>query len=268
MFPGYSFLRITRASAACVVMILFLEACVYHSFSPVSCDANPVMLTLVSKTDTKCALQEGSIEVSATGGSGTYRFKIDGGTEVTESFFPGLAAGIHLITAIDDHDCSAALEVTVMNTDGMNLEYESTNSGCSGSNGTITVTPVDGVPPIDYKISSGSYQAGNTFSGLSAGQYQVTAKDATGCEATITTHVKSGISFSNSVKPIIETNCIKSGCHNGAQFPNFAVFQNIKENAARIKEQVITRNMPEDGTLTQAEINSIVCWVDDGAPNN
>jgi len=35
-----------------------------------------------------------------------------------------------------------------------------------------------------------------------------------------------------------------------------------------MKARTQSRNMPKEGTLTQAEIDAIGCWVDDGALNN
>jgi len=76
--------------------------------------------------------------------------------------------------------------------------------------------------------------------------------------------------FSN-VNPIIQTKCAISGCHDAASTNIGGPFTNynlIKAKASQIKLQVQTGLMPQTGHLTPTELQSIVCWVDAGAPNN
>lgn len=235
---------------------------------PVDCHANPITVQLVSVQDTDCGLNEGVIEAVATGGSGIYRYSLNDGEDQPGSVFSGLAAGIYNVTARDASGCSAAVEVTVRNKAGLNLAFETTDSGCRSSGGTIRVIPSDGVPPYLFRIGNGDSQAGDTFAGLAQGQYNITVSDATGCEVRQAIKVPSGVRFSTDVAPIIAASCAITGCHNGTQFPDFRAFSNIRANAAMIKKLTGDRTMPQDGTLTQAQINAIACWVDDGAPDN
>jgi hypothetical protein len=125
-----------------------------------------------------------------------------------------------------------------------------------------------GSSPFFFKINGGEFQTGNTFTNLSQGEYIVTVKDATSCEAGQNIKIKSGTSFSSTISPIIQNNCAISGCHSGSQFPDMRVFKNIQDNASRIKTQTSARTMPLNGTLTQTQIDAIACWVDDGAVEN
>lgn len=74
------------------------------------------------------------------------------------------------------------------------------------------------------------------------------------------------ISFQNDVNPILVANCLS--CHSGSQFPDLRTYESIAENAALIKEQVVSRNMPIGGSLSVNEIELISCWVQNGSPNN
>jgi hypothetical protein len=75
------------------------------------------------------------------------------------------------------------------------------------------------------------------------------------------------ITFSAKVKPIIDSNCLQ--CHgNGGTFPNLTSFSNISRNAGSIKSAVVSRRMPQGGSLSQADIDAIACWVDAGAKND
>jgi len=76
------------------------------------------------------------------------------------------------------------------------------------------------------------------------------------------------ITFSINVKPIIDNNCV--GCHStgGGQSPNLETYNGVSANAARVKSEVVSKEMPIGGSLTNEEIQAISCWVDSGALNN
>ncbi|MCB2207421.1 MAG: SprB repeat-containing protein, partial [Bacteroidetes bacterium] len=57
---------------------------------------------------------------------------------------------------------------------------------CFGaSDGSITVTASNGTTPYQYSINGGTYGSSNIFSGLSAGNYFITVKDANDCTVTV-----------------------------------------------------------------------------------
>lgn len=244
-------------------------SCEYETIpGPVICEDNPVVLELVSVEDSNCELTDGSIEVLASGGAGNYRFKLGNHEEQSAPVFGDLAAGVYEILVADENNCTATLQVTVQNKNGLNITFETTDAGCNTSNGSIQITPVGGAAPYQFKIGDAAFTSNNTFEGLSRGEYTVVVNDASGCEVSQAIKVKSGVSFSGSVSEIMENNCILSDCHSGSQFPDFRVFKNIHDNASQIKILTGNRTMPLTGSLTQAQINTIACWVDDGAPDN
>ena len=249
--------------------MFFVHGCMYENLpGPVNCDEDPVVLELVSVEDSNCALKDGRIVVSASGGTGSYQFMITDGEAQGEPVFEGVGAGTYEITAYDANNCSATIEAVVKNLNGVNITFATSEAGCNTPKGTMAVTATNGVPPYHYKIADGEFTTNNVFTDLMPGEYTIAVNDATGCEITQKVKVKSGISFSRSIADIIESNCAINDCHNGSQFPDFRQFKNIHDNAVEIKRLTGDRTMPEDGSLTQTEINMIACWVDDGAPNN
>ena len=73
------------------------------------------------------------------------------------------------------------------------------------------------------------------------------------------------------VSPIIQTFCNQAGCHNAGSVHGPGPLTNYTQvfNArVAIKVAVANGTMPKTGTLTTAQKNSIICWVDSGAPNN
>jgi hypothetical protein len=245
------------------------QRCEYEKLrGPVDCEENPVTLKLVATTDADCALMDGTIKLTASGGEPPYVFVVEGREPQPDSLFENLAAGVYQVSAVDVNNCSATLEVTLKNANGLNLSFETGTAGCGGTNGRLTVTAVDGTPPYQFKLGNDNFSAVNSFDGLSPGDYTVTSKDASGCVVSQKIRVKSGISYSATISGIIENNCAVYGCHSGSQFPDFRVFKNIHDNAAEIKKLTADGTMPQEGTLTQEQINQIACWVDDGASNN
>lgn len=78
--------------------------------------------------------------------------------------------------------------------------------------------------------------------------------------------------FAADVQPILTTVCsINSNCHasgstnSGGPFTNHA---QVAAKAATIKTVISNGTMPQGGSLSQAQKNAFICWVDSGAPNN
>ena len=88
------------------------------------------------------------------------------------------------------------------------------------------------------------------------------------------TYSCTGISprFSVEVSPIITTVCaINSSCH-GAGSTNsggpFTIYAEVFAKRSNIKTQVLLGVMPKTGSITQTQINNLICWIDNGALNN
>jgi hypothetical protein len=78
--------------------------------------------------------------------------------------------------------------------------------------------------------------------------------------------------FAADIAPIIAANCATStSCHasGSANGPGALTnYSQISGAASMIKTAVSTGRMPQGSSLSSAQKNSIICWVDSGAPNN
>ena len=79
-------------------------------------------------------------------------------------------------------------------------------------------------------------------------------------------------SFANDVAPIISASCaIGSNCHASGSFNGPGELLNyteIQRASAQIRAAVLSGEMPKTGSLTTAQKNSIICWIDNGSTNN
>jgi hypothetical protein len=77
--------------------------------------------------------------------------------------------------------------------------------------------------------------------------------------------------FSANVNPLIQTFCNQAGCHNTGSINGPGPLTNYTQvfNArSDIRAAVKSGLMPQNTTLTATQKNSILCWIDSGAPNN
>jgi hypothetical protein len=104
-----------------------------------------------------------------------------------------VGAGTHTITVDDAGGCSvSAGQITISQpSSALTMSSTATNSTCISSTGSITVTAAGGYGGYTYSDNAGaSFQAGNSFSGLSAGTYTIVVKDANGCSVSGTATVQ------------------------------------------------------------------------------
>jgi hypothetical protein len=78
--------------------------------------------------------------------------------------------------------------------------------------------------------------------------------------------------FAADVQPILTTVCsINSNCHASGSINSGGPFTNhaqVAAKAAAIKTAISNGTMPQGGSLSQAQKNAFICWIDSGAPNN
>lgn len=174
-----------------------------------------------TKVDPTCN-PNGTITVTATGGTPPYQYSINGGTTFqTSNTFTGLAGGNYTVIVKDANNCLSAPQtatLTLVNT--MTISVAKTDGNCNAG-GTITVTAAGGGnPPYQYSINGGTtYQSSNVFSGLAAGTYNVVAQNiGSGCTASQTVSITftnnlfvdpiagGSVCLGNSFTPVVNSN--------------------------------------------------------------
>lgn len=262
-----------------VSMLLYMSCSSNDEPEPVNCTNTDLQISIMGKTDpTSCGTSNGSITVSASGGAAPYQFKLDNTSYGSATTFSNLGGGSFTVTVKDKNGCektSIAIILIAPSGPAAGAPTISDQTNCTSPNGSITANVTGGSIPYQYKLGTGSFGSASTFSNLKAGSYTITVLDNAGCSITINAIVasKTDVSYVTDIKPILEANCIKSGCHNGDNGTdrNWSIFSNVQAKAAGIKTRTGNKSMPADIAptgLPQNEIDLIACWVDEGAKNN
>lgn len=164
-------------------------------FTSISSPSEITIDALTSQNATCNGANDGQISVDAvSGGAGApYQYSVDGGNVFQASKnFNGLFAGTYNVVVRDASGCeSSATPVTITSFATVTIDaLTSQNVSCNGGNdGQIVVTTVSGGDggPYEYSIDGGgTFQAGNTFAGLTPNIYNVVVRDATGCLSGVT----------------------------------------------------------------------------------
>lgn len=136
-------------------------------------------INLVNQNNGACsAVPQGSITVSAAGGTSPYTYRWSNGQ--TGSTATGLGAGTYTVTATDSKLCTATASYTIVPSASLTTNPIVGNVSCYlGSDGYIDVNPSNGVPPYTFvwNISKNTQVA----NGLAAGSYSCTVTDVNGC---------------------------------------------------------------------------------------
>ncbi|KAF2514954.1 T9SS type A sorting domain-containing protein [Flavobacterium foetidum] len=146
--------------------------------------ANALTATAGTVNNVSCnGGSNGSATVNVTGGTGarTYSWAPYGGTSATAS---GLAAGNYVVTVTDTNNCQTTQSFTITQPSALDVSGFQTDVSCNGgSNGTATVAVSGGTGSYTYQWSPSGGTAA-TASGLQAGTYTVTVRDANNCQKT------------------------------------------------------------------------------------
>lgn len=93
-----------------------------------------------------------------------------------------------------------------------------------------------------------------------------------GSTPTVDPCVGLALKFAADVQPLFNSKCSNSSnCHGTGSVNSggdLTDYNKIFIKRAIIKGQINAGLMPKAGSLTTAEKNTIICWIDSGAPNN
>jgi hypothetical protein len=260
--------------ALCVSFLTYAGCSGSDEPAAIDCSKSDLAVTFESVNPQSCAVVNGTITATATGGKAPYTYALNTGSFSANEVFTQLSAGDYILRVKDKNGCTVQSSEVQLRIPGNDLNAAITtelDTECVNNNGSVTVIATGGTQPYQFKIGNGSFGDIATFTLLATGNHTVTIKDAAGClfpKPIFIDRGDTGTSLEDEIMPILQTKCAIDNCHNGGEQPNLTDPQNVLTHAAKIKQLTQSGEMPKEGSLTTAQKTLIACWVDDGAKDN
>jgi len=138
----------------------------------------PVLVITYIATEVTCnAGNDGSINLTITGGTPGYSYAWDNGA--TTDNISGLTAGTYNATVTDSNGCTDVLMVAIVEPMAIALITTNIFSTCGNADGMASVASSGGTMPYTYGWSNGQTTA--FIINLMAGTYTITVTDNNGC---------------------------------------------------------------------------------------
>lgn len=154
--------------------------CELYATYVVSNNTNGFDLASSTVTDENCGADDGSIDITITGGVMPYDYTWS--NSATSEDISGLAEGTYDVTIADANGCEVHSSYTIINVTGnfVLTTYNVTDENCGDADGAIDISVAGGVLPYTYSWSNAA--TSEDISGLTAGTYDVNVTDDSGCE--------------------------------------------------------------------------------------
>ena len=256
--PGQYAVTVTNAYGCAVT----LEAVVPE------CDAVPEPMIEAGATCTGAA--NGSVSISMPGGNAGYAFVWGGGE--TESNLSGLSAGSLSVTITNAAGCTREEEITIPEENSLMLTAEIFGVCFQQSEGGIDLSVNGGQAPYTFQWNNVSAQ--EDLGPVSAGVYQVTVTDATGCTAlssfTVPQHTPPDIlgqvqlsSCANNADGSIQINITNGTAPFEYEWNNGALTEDLSNLTGGIYILTVT---DDNGCFDQAGFNTMPMTPQDALP--
>jgi SprB repeat/Secretion system C-terminal sorting domain len=150
-----------------------------------SSSVTPLSATLTSTGVSCFGGSNGTITVSASGGTQPYSYVFGNSAATTSSSKTGLSAGTYSVVVTDAANQVFNLTAVINQNPVLAAQSTYTDNSCNSangsSNGSAQVTISGGVAPYSVQWSNGA--TGTSLSGLASGSYTYNVMDAAGCSA-------------------------------------------------------------------------------------
>lgn len=149
-------------------------------------------ITNIVTTPASCGLDNGSITITASGGTPAYQYSIDNGLSWQgPAFFSLLPAGTYY-ARVKDANCESLATTATVTLSGTTLSASATHQNVScfnGNNGTATISASGGTGTLTYQWNTSPVQNTATAVNLIAGTYICTITDGVLCSIDITVEI-------------------------------------------------------------------------------
>lgn len=166
------------------------------------------------------------------------------------------SSGSQWVGVIVDGVLSTRQQFTVA--DDMSIQETVTNVACYGGNtGSISVGITGGKGGYSYAINGGAFQGSNVFSNLTANTYNITVRDASGCQVSKSVNVTQNPDLQFSISSKSNVNC--AGQTNGS------VTLNGSGGIGTLQYGINNANYQTSNTFSNLGAGTYTFWLKDAA---
>ena len=165
------------SDTVCTLSGLFRGAATTYEYKA----SDPIRISDTLLIHPECELNNGSITLTAIGGTPAYQYSYNGNPFQAVNIFDNLSAGDYSVLVRDSRGCTTGFDVSLV---AQNFELIDTiqlnEETCEAQNGGIEVyTYTSG--SFHYSIDGFNFQDSNIFNNLNQGLYEITVNNDVGC---------------------------------------------------------------------------------------
>lgn len=140
------------------------------------------LIAAINSMGPHCGNKDGSILITAYGGSGLLNYLLNGIDFKAENLVDNLEGGVYDITIRDQNSCSVSQQLPLKKSVRFNLNtVDVSATTCDTANGRVEINDAQDNGTITYSLSGLPDQTSTVFDNLQAGNYQLSANDQDGC---------------------------------------------------------------------------------------
>jgi choice-of-anchor B domain-containing protein len=170
--------------------------------------ADPIVAQIDTQTEVDCfGNNDGTIQVSATGGNTNFTFNL--GTQSNSTgFFQNLPVGNYTISITDGSNCETTITTTITQPTAIITSISaSQNISCFGeNNGSLQVQANGGAGNFNFTLGNETNSTG-LFQNLIAGNYNITITDENNCSTATSLEITEPTELTISITTINSASC-------------------------------------------------------------
>jgi uncharacterized repeat protein (TIGR03803 family) len=173
---------------------------VVFSYVPITATATSTNVTCISGSN-------GIANVNVNGGISPYTYQWNDGLSQAAATATGLTVGTYKVYVYDNNHIEDSAVVSIAQPSELRDSVSVTNVICNGGSGSATANVGGGGTPYTYMWSDANSQTTATATGLVAGTYSVSIKDACGADSVVNISITQPTIFSASVSTTANITC-------------------------------------------------------------
>jgi subtilisin-like proprotein convertase family protein len=143
---------------------------------------NTITLTEPTEISVTPMVNESTVTLMASGGTGTLSYSLDNTNFQTENVFSNLANGDYTFYVKDENDCvvSSMIVSVLVNNLSITGNILRELSCFNGNDAIVSADVMNATPPVVFSLNGGTPQNQSVFMGLGAGDYIIEVTDGNG----------------------------------------------------------------------------------------